>query len=159
MIFDTNSHLPQHLPPEVWKELKPIIHRLNVDMPEGKCWIREPEMYAEVSSYQTRPVHEGRLETHKRYVDIQIMLTGSERMDVTPSDVLIADTDYDEQRDIRFYKRVESPAVRLLMEPGNFAMFFPQDAHCPQITPHSEVLNVKKIVIKIDVRLFMRENG
>ena len=127
-------------------------------MPEGKCWIQEPEIYAEVSSYKTRPVHEGRLETHKRYVDIQIMLSGSERMDVMPPDTLIPDTDYDEQKDIRFYKRVKAPAVRLLMVPGNFAMFFPQDAHCPQITPHSEALNVKKVVIKIDARLFAKEN-
>ena len=159
MIFDTNSHLPQYLPPEVWKELKPIIHRLSADMPEGKCWIREPEIYADVSSYKTRSVHEGRLETHKRYVDIQIMLLGSERMDVTPPDALSPDTDYDEQKDIRFYKRVETPAVRLLMVPGNFAMFFPQDAHSPQLTPGSEALEVKKVVIKIDARLFVKENG
>jgi YhcH/YjgK/YiaL family protein len=156
MIFDTNSHLPQYLPSEVWKELKPVIHRLNSDMPEGKCWIREPEIYAEVSSYKTRSAHEARLETHKRYVDIQIMLTGSEKMEVTPPDALIPDTDYDEEKDIRFYKRIETPAVRLLMEPGNFAMFFPQDAHCPQLTPNSEAQNVKKMVIKIDARLFAK---
>jgi len=158
MIFDTIAHLPQYLPAEVWKELKPVIHRLNADMPEGKCWIREPEIYADVSSYTTRPVCETRLETHKRYVDIQIMLTGSERMDVTPPDALVPDTEYDEEKDIRFYKRIETPAVRLLMAPGNFALFFPQDAHAPQLTPHSEALKVKKVVIKIDARLFAQGN-
>ena len=157
MIFDTISHLPQYLPSDVWKDLNPFIQHLRSDVPEGKHWIREPDMFAQVSSYKTRPVHDGRFETHKRYIDIQILLTGSERIDVTFPDPLIPDTDYDDHNDIRFYKRTGDPAARLIMVPGNFALFFPQDPHCPQLTPHSEVLDVKKAVIKIDVRLLMKE--
>jgi len=158
MIFDTISHLPQYLPADVWQDLEPFIHRLRSDVPEGKCWIREPDIFAQVSSYKTRPAHDGRFETHKRYVDVQILLTGSEKIDVTSPDALIPDTDYDDHNDIRFYKGIDTPAVRLVMMPGNFALFLPHDAHCPQITPDSEVQNVKKAVIKIDLRLLMKEN-
>jgi YhcH/YjgK/YiaL family protein len=149
MIFDTISHLPQYLPPDVWKDLEPFVQRLHSELPEGKCWIREPDIFALVSSYKTRPLHEGRFETHERYVDIQILLSGSEIIDVTPLDGLIPDTDYDEQNDIRFYEMADVPAVRLTMQPGCFALFFPQDSHCPQLTPQTDVQNVRKVVIKI----------
>jgi len=158
MIFDTISHLPQYLPSDVWKDLEPFTRRLCSDIPEGKCWIREPDIFAQVSSYQTQPAHDRRFETHKRYVDVQILLTGSERIDVISPETLVPDTDYDNHNDIRFYKRVDIPAVQLVMVPGSFALFFPHDSHCPQITPHSEVQNVKKAVIKINSRLLMKEN-
>jgi len=78
MIFDTMLHLPQYVPSDIWKDLEPYIPRFNSDVPGGKCWIREPDIFAQVSSYKTRPPHEGRYEAHWRYVDIQILLSGSE---------------------------------------------------------------------------------
>ena len=153
MIFDKIARLPKYLPSDVWKVLEPFIVRLCPDTPDDKCWILEPDIFAQISLYQTKPFHEGRLEAHQKYVDIQILLTGLEMIEVTPLDGLIPETDYDEQNDIRFYEAVDMPAVRLLMEPNSFALFFPQDAHRSQLTPHTGVTNVKKVVVKIDSRL------
>ena len=154
MIFDTISHLPQYLPPNVWKDMKPFLLRLRPDAQEGKSWLREPEIFAQISSYKTKPANEGRFETHERYADVQILLSGSEIIVVTPRLNLESHTDYDEQNDIRFYKPADEPAVRLAMVPDSFALFFPQDAHCPQLSPYTGTQDVKKVVIKIDVRLF-----
>lgn len=153
MIFDTIAHLPHYLPSEVWKDLESFLSRLDSEMPEGKHWIREPDMFAQVSSYKTKASNEGRFETHERYADVQILQSGSEMIDVTPRECLTPDTDYDEQNDIRFWKAVDVSAVRLTMMPDSFALVFPRDAHCPQLTPHSGIQDVKKVVIKIDVRL------
>ena len=153
MIFDTLSHLPQYLPSDVQKVFETFFSRLCPDTTDGKYGIREPDVFAQISSYNTRPPQEGRFENHKRFVDIQILLSGSEMIYVTPLDGLIPDTDYDEQNDIRFYRSPDRPAVQLSLKPGSFAMFFPQDAHCPQLTPHTGVQNVKKVVVKIDSRL------
>ena len=155
MIFDTISYLPQYLPLDVRKILESFMVQLCPDMSDGKCWIQEPDVFAQISSYQTKPPHEGRFESHKRYADIQILLSGSEIIDATPLDGLVPETEYDEQNDIRFYKKTDEPAVRLLMAPGSFALFFPQDAHCPQLTSHTGVANVKKVVIKIESHLLM----
>ena len=73
---------------------------------------------------------------------------------MTPLDGLIPDTDYDEQNDIRFYKMVDVPAVQLHMLPGSFALFFPQDSHCPQLTPPSGMQDVMKVVLKVPFQEF-----
>ena len=155
MIVDTISHISLYLPPGIRMVLEPFISQLRSDLPVGRCWIQEPNIFAQISSYQTKSAHEGRLEAHQRYVDMQILLEGTEMIVVTPVDGLIPDTDYDEQDDIRFYKSVSVPAIRLLLTPGSFALFFPQDAHCPQLTPSTGVQDVKKAVIKIDTSLLM----
>ena len=76
-------------------------------------------------------------------------------IDVSPLGEFVPETNDNEQNDIRFYRKIDVPAVRLTMLPGSFALFFPQDAHCPQLTPLKEALDVKKAVIKIDTRLFV----
>lgn len=154
MIFDTIPCLPLYLPLDVWNVLEPFVVRLATEVPVGKHWLRNPDVFALVSSYQTKPLREGRLEAHEKYVDIQILLSGSEIIAATPLDSLVPETDYDAQNDIRFYKAIDEPAVRLSMVPGCFALFFPQDAHCPQLTPHTGTTSVKKAVIKIDTRVF-----
>jgi YhcH/YjgK/YiaL family protein len=155
MIFDTISHLSQYLPSGVWKDLAPFISQLRPDISVGKHWIREPEIFAQVSSYQTKLPHEGRFETHEQYVDIQILLAGTEIIDIAPRDSLVPDTEYDEQNDIRFYKAADVPVVRLTMLPDSFALFFPQDSHCPQLTTPTGVQDVKNVVLKIHCDLFM----
>jgi len=155
MIYDTITHLSQYVPPDIWRDLKPFIAQLQSEVPEGKIWIREPDIFALVSSYKTRSPHEGRFEAHRRFIDIQFLLSGSEIIDVSSLNGLIPEAEFDEQNDIRFYGRIDVPPVRLTMLPGNFALFFPQDAHCPQLTPLTEALEVKKVVIKIDARLFI----
>jgi len=152
MIFDTLPYLPHYLPPDIQKVLEPFLTRLCPDTPDGEYPIQDSDIFARISSYQTKPLHEGRFETHKRYIDLQILLTGSEIIDVIPREGLIPDTEEDEQNDIRFYQATDIPAVRLTMIPGSFALFFPQDAHCPQRTPHTGVQEVKKVVVKIDCR-------
>ena len=153
MIFDAISHLPQCLPPDVWRDLGAFLSRISADVPEGKWSIREQEIFAQISAYKTKPLSEGRFETHECYVDVQFLLSGREMINVMPRDALIPNTSYDAQGDIRFYEAADEPIVRLTMVPGSFAMFFPQDAHCPQLTPQTGVQDVKKVVIKIDVNL------
>ena len=159
MIFDTISHLPQYLPQDVWKDLESFLSRLCPDAPEGQCEIRKSEIFAQISSYKTRLPSKGHFETHDKYVDVQIVLSGMEMIDVVPRDALIPDTDYDEQNDICFYKTTDVHAVRLPMVPSHFAMFFPQDAHDPQLAPPTGVQNVKKVVIKIEWCLLRSDRG
>jgi len=150
MIFDTIPHLLLYLPSDVWNLLEPFISQLHPSVPDGKHWLQEPDVFAQISSYQTKPPREGRVEAHQRFVDIQIVLSGSEIIEVTPLCGLIPETEDDEQNDIRFYKVPDVPAVRLLLTPGSFALFYPQDTHRPGLTPHSGTTAVKKVIIKID---------
>lgn len=65
-------------------------------------------------------------------------------MGYTPAtDCLPTNAPYDKDKDISFY---EGAAENYLsVKPGMFAIFFPQDAHAPGISPEG----VKKIIVKV----------
>lgn len=102
--------------------------------------------HVRINITQTKPKtkEEAKIETHLKFIDIQIPLSGTEVMGYTPiEDCKPADAPYNEEKDITFY---EGPAESYIeVKPGMFAIFFPQDGHAPGITPDG----VKKIIIKV----------
>lgn len=155
MIFDTLDRLPFYLPADVWEKVKPVME--NVTLPVGEVVldgsVAGSEIFAAVSEYETKPEADCRFETHVKYADIQIVLGGSEEIGVAPAESLVAATEYDAVRDVRFYQPA-IPPVRLTMQSGTFAVFFPQDAHLPQMAPQGKAAAVKKMVIKIRMERF-----
>ncbi len=91
--------------------------------------------------------HDGvRLEAHRNYIDIQIAL---DRPDVIGYRPLIrcqqVREPYDAARDIEFF--ADSPESWINLSPGNFAIFFPTDAHAPLAIPGP----IQKAVFKLAV--------
>jgi beta-galactosidase beta subunit len=66
--------------------------------------------------------------------------------------ILPSDTS-DPDRDVRFYAPPAGSAIRLPLQPGAFAVFFPQDAHMTLIAPASPA-PIKKLVAKVPAALF-----
>ena len=101
-----------------------------------------------LDSHDLQALPEGRfeavLESHRKMIDIQIPLTGDETMGYSPLKEL-KPTPYDETKDISFYKECSGSFVTV--KKGMFAIFFPQDAHAPGVTPTA----LKKAVFKIPV--------
>ncbi len=60
------------------------------------------DFFINVQRGTTKPLNEGRFETHIRYVDIQYEIEGSELMAYAPRDALKDDLPYDEKNDIAF---------------------------------------------------------
>lgn len=92
------------------------------------------------------PREKSRLEAHRRFIDIQVPVKGAEIMGWAPVDSLkhplVA---YDEATDVEFYG--DTSTSLLHVHPGQMAVFFPEDAHAPNIG----VGNHRKLVIKIPV--------
>ncbi|MCH2208055.1 MAG: YhcH/YjgK/YiaL family protein [Lentisphaerales bacterium] len=92
-----------------------------------------------------KKVEDGRLEAHKKYIDIQICLDGVDRIGWRPtSECKEIDSPYDGDRDIVFFK--ERPETLLNVRNGLFAVFFPEDAHAPEVgegTLHKIIFKVK----------------
>ena len=107
-------------------------------------------VFANCSEYETKPVEEALFETHKKYIDIQCLISGSELIDVADQRALAPTLDYDEGKDIAFYRGEKSGAHRLIMVPGVMAVLFPQDAHRPSVAVDKPT-KVKKIVLKVSV--------
>jgi biofilm protein TabA len=70
-----------------------------------------------------------RLEAHRRYIDIQLTLEGSEEIGWLPLAACRPRGGFDTEKDIVFFD--EAPRVWLPVPPETFAIFFPEDAHAP----------------------------
>ena len=149
MIYDDLENLFQYniLPDEALD----FVSKLNVNTPNGRYEIND-KIYANVDTYENRKsLIEASLEAHKKYIDVQIVLSGEERIDYTSTDGLEILEHYNHLKDIEFYKRPKTEISSLFLNGRNFAVFFPQGAHAPQITTLALQNNVKKVVIKIAV--------
>jgi YhcH/YjgK/YiaL family protein len=112
----------------------------------GRFPIEGERLFAIVESVAGRSREEARLECHRKYIDIQLVLAGTEEMGWRPvSDCREPVAEYSAERDIRFFR--DAPASWIATPPGAFCIFFPQDAHAPLVSKGS----VRKVVLKIAV--------
>lgn len=106
-------------------------------------------VYAPVSEYLTKKHEEARYEGHKKYIDIQYVISGKELIGLTPSsDITGMLQEYDEANDIYFCK--VGSIKNIPADPGRFFIFFPSDIHRPGLREGDSTL-VKKIVVKVKV--------
>ena len=68
------------------------------------------------------------IESHKKYIDFQLILSGNEVMEYVDTDKLEIDIPYDEKKDLITYQLVENTS-RILLQPQDLAIYFPDDAH------------------------------
>lgn len=92
------------------------------------------------------PREKARLEAHRRYIDIHVPIKGVETIGWAPVNGLsYLRQPYDEEKDIEFYG--DSAHSLLHVRPGEIAIFFPEDAHAPNIG----LGNHRKLCVKIGV--------
>ncbi|HEU0054797.1 MAG TPA: YhcH/YjgK/YiaL family protein [Longimicrobium sp.] len=116
---------------------------------DGRYDIDGDEVFALVSSYETGPATEKRFETHRRYLDIQLVAAGAERMLHIAAEGLTVETPYDEAKDIEFYAEPKASSS-LLVPAGGVALFWPADAHKPGCMAGGRD-PVKKVVVKVRI--------
>lgn len=113
----------------------------------GSYDINSSGAFASVSEYESKPESEGFLEYHRKFIDIQILIQGREKIGVA-DEGRCRDLGYEEEKDMG---KLEGTADFITLDTGNFAIFFPQDAHMPQIFCSDQREKVKKVVFKIPV--------
>jgi YhcH/YjgK/YiaL family protein len=111
---------------------------------EGRYAIDSEKVFALVSRAQGKGVGAASLEVHRRYIDIQYCVSGNDRVGTRMLDECVLPSgEYDGEKDIAFYS--DGPAAWITLVPGNFGVFYPDDAHAP-LSGDDEVM---KIVIKV----------
>ncbi len=150
MITDTldNSNIYNSVNPWFEKSFE-FLKTLSPDAEPGSVEIA-PGLFAHISEYETGPVFKFGWETHKKYIDIQFCLSGEEIIKCAPlSEKLTPTIDYDEEKDVIFYEGdVQHTAINI--SGSVFSIFFPADAHAPQIMIDKSSV-VKKVVVKVPV--------
>ncbi len=109
--------------------------------------------YAKVMTYTTKTA-DHTTESHKNWVDLQVVSSGIEQIDLYAPDDLIQSRAYSIDDDCIFYQ--PSGADRrssVLLTPGMFGLFFPGDVHKTQMAS-KEPQEIIKIVIKIKYEFF-----
>jgi YhcH/YjgK/YiaL family protein len=146
MILDTlaNSHLYQSINERIAKGFD-YLRTTDLDsLPCGKHDIDGDNIFALVQEYQTKPIAECKLESHKKYIDIQYVIQGEEMMGITTQNNQTI-LEQNLEKDYTFYEGTTS-LVRV--SKGMFTIFFPDDLHQPCVQTET-VLEVKKVVIKV----------
>ncbi len=147
MIIDSlkNAKLYYGLGERIEKGLKFLENTDLSEYKNGKYEIDGEKIYVSVQDYETKPLEQGKFEAHRKYLDIQYIIKGSERLGFGKIGEFSPAVDYDEEKDIVFLNGQGDFAGA---KEGDFLIFMPQDAHMPCISI-KEPAYVKKAVVKV----------
>ena len=120
------------------------------NMGNGRYEIDGNDIYVALQDYNTKSESEGKFEAHKEYIDIQFIVTGSEKLGYGDIEHYSPITEYDKEKDIVFLANKEKENHFVFAKENDFVIFAPQDAHMPCISIN-ESTYVKKAVVKIKV--------
>ncbi len=113
---------------------------------EDPTELQGKDVYATRFVYPTVPEEGVLFEAHIQYLDIHIMLSGRERVEIA-SPASLALVESHPERDLYFYRGKGCP---LVLEPGNFLVVFPDDAHKLKLQTDLEE-TVTKAVFKVRI--------
>lgn len=147
MIIDKIENISKYK--EVPDFVLDFIKNITLDIKEGRYKLVE-ESFANVESYLTKAPDVTKFEAHRDYIDIQLLVSGNERIYYTDVEGLVESEPYDKSRDIVFFKDSIIKSDYLTLNGSNFAMIYPHEAHAPQV--FCDVAeNVKKVVVKVKI--------
>jgi len=102
-----------------------------------------------IQEYMTKPEIDCILETHRRHIDIQYILEGTEELKIYNTNCLTSVGTYDEEKDAEFWKDGIVSNHSILV-PGSFIVIYANQPHKGAIK-HKRSEKVKKLVCKIEI--------
>lgn len=149
MVFDKikNAKLYFSLGEKIQKALQYIADTDFSNVEPGRYDIDGENVYALVQTYDTKPLSVGKWEAHRKYIDIQYIVSGREKIGVSEFEKVIVIEEYNEEKDRGIYK---GDGNYLLVDEGYFAIFYPTDVHMPGMSINIPK-PVKKVVVKVSV--------
>lgn len=138
------------------KPLKTAIEHLRTTdfsaLPAGNYELQGKDIVVQVIDMMTRPVAETHPEVHRRNIDVQFLVHGSEQIGVaTDTGNNLVGKDILAECDLLLYTGMENEST-LTMTPGSFAIFLPTDVHRPGCAVDTPRL-IRKVVVKVPVNL------
>lgn len=149
MIFDTLGNADRYA------GLHPLFARAFAYLRETDLLALEPgrypilgdDLFAIIEHADGRSREQARLEHHRRYIDIQLVLQGTDEMGWKPlQDCGKPVGPFGDKQDIGFFH--DAPASWVSVPAGAYCIFFPTDAHAPLVADAP----IRKAVLKIAVQ-------
>lgn len=104
--------------------------------------------FLSASTYETKCWYDCKFEAHRKYIDIQYVVSGTEDIYLCDSASLKVKEDFTPGGDIAFYADCEEYHVAHLSA-GDFVIIYPGEAHMPCVAPAETPATVTKAVAKI----------
>ena len=123
---------------------------------DGEYEVRGRELFFQVRDINTKAANEMRPELHRKYIDIQLLFRGQERIGIVcdrgaKNRKGEVQRDLLEEKDVLFFKEVSGETF-LDMAEGDFCIFFPGDIHRPACKKEM-TSRIRKVVYKINIGL------
>jgi biofilm protein TabA len=130
-----------------WDKAFAFLKEQNLQtLAKGKYPIDGDNVFVSVTEDPSKDFDKTNWESHRKYIDVQCIIIGEEKMGKWPvAKATTVTKEYDEKKDVANYT---APGKFYSIPAGTFIIFFPGEAHRPNITPGGNKV-VKKIVIKV----------
>ncbi len=115
-------------------------------LPLRRVELQGDALFALVQEYPNKPESEGFWEAHRRYIDLQYIVSGRERIGWAPLSRMSLKS-HDEARDLSL---LEGSGELMSLQGGDFMLLWPEDAHMPGLQVAGQE-TVRKVVFKIAV--------
>lgn len=130
----------------VWDKVFAFLKTQNLEtLVPGKYPIDGVNAYASITEGPSKELADAKWESHRNYIDLQYVIKGEEKIGVAPVITATIVKPYDETKDAANYT---ADGTYYIASPESFFLFFPQNAHRPNIKVDGYNI-VKKLVIKI----------
>lgn len=139
-------------PAAIQQGIRFLLEQPLAELPVGKQVIDGEKIYAKTAAYETEPQEKRRPERHEKYIDIQCIVSGSEKIGLgIMENAGPVDTDKLASADILYYGSHDGMTDEsfITLEAGQLAVFFPWDVHRPNCNAADAAAAVKKVVVKV----------
>jgi YhcH/YjgK/YiaL family protein len=148
MILDTLANADRYaaLHPLFPRAFEYIRNTDLLALAPGRYPIVGDDLLAIVEHVPGRTREAAKLECHRRYIDIQLVLEGVDEMGwKTLSGCREPVSDFSTEKDFQLFH--DAPATWIATPPGAFCIFFPEDAHAPLVATGK----IRKVIFKVAV--------
>ncbi len=126
-----------------------FIKTIAENIPELGRYDVDDEFYYMVQNYKTKEKNLGKFESHRNYVDIQYIVSGTENIGMRSINELEIEKEYSSDEDIVFWKTPTHYIIATLTN-GSYVVLYPMDGHMPGLCV-DQLSDVIKIVGKVKI--------
>ena len=137
--------------PEQWKAAFRWLasHDLTT-IEKGKHPIEGTSLVVSVEDSKNEPLEKRTSESHRKHIDLQYVVKGTERFALLDHESSKANCEYSDKKDVIHYDFDPEKTTFIDSVPGEFFLFFPSDWHIAKIATDKEDQDIRVIVIKLD---------
>lgn len=147
MIVDRIERFQQYSRsvPEIYEVMKFVEKVKKENVPVGKYPLQNG--FVLVQEGQTRRYEEADFEVHRKYIDIQVLVSGMEYVEYADISDLTTKVPFDEEKDLEL---MEGAGYKIQIKPDMFYILYPSDGHKP-CCHESVPTSYKKVLAKVKI--------